>query len=181
MGVSCLISRLGPLDRHFDWVVLYLKSRADGNRNVQEALESREPQVSWDPSYVLAMIRLQDGWLFWPYSFSISPSILKTDGSHLEGRKLSVMLQALTIFSFKVLIQLYRLSFITHKHPSDGGVVAPATDAKNCLFLIIPQFFDHLPPLLVIGLRGRVLGEAFLPPSYIFFGSAGNGMSTRDR
>lgn len=66
--------------------ILDLKSNTNVNLNTQEALESQEPDPLASQSSVLAMILLKDVWLLWPYSFSISASIQKIDGSHLEGR-----------------------------------------------------------------------------------------------
>lgn len=126
------------------------------------------------PSYVLAMIRLQDIWLFWPYSFSISLPIHKMDDRHLEGSRLPIIPQVLTVFFF--------LNFSPTRHsllvntPRKVGSL-PRLPMQRLFIFNYPSVFDHLPPLLVIG---YVLADAFLPPSYIFFGSAGNDMSTHD-
>lgn len=47
-GVSCLISGLEQWDRHFYRYKSLLVSEME-SKKVQEALESRDPQVSWDP------------------------------------------------------------------------------------------------------------------------------------
>lgn len=67
--------------------------------------------VTWSPALLAARrICWSWSWLFWPYSFSISPSIQKMDCSHLEGKSL-VTLSSYTgldnFLFFFILLQLY--------------------------------------------------------------------------
>lgn len=114
--------------------------------------------VTWTPALLAARrIFWSECWLFWPYSFSISPSIQKMDCSHLEGRfGDSVIRQALTIFNFFFLLQLYIDCSWT---PLRWGVVA-------------------LPPLLLVNFLwsspnlarhcfARLCARQCLPPSFI--------------
>lgn len=85
-------------------------------------------------SFMLAMIWLQDIWLFWPYSFSISPSNQKMDGSHLEGDFGDCHPTSLDNFHFFKFYSNY--TFIAHKHTWVEGL------------LIIPSFLIISHPCL---------------------------------
>lgn len=109
-------------------------------------------------SYMLAVIRLQDVWLFWPYSFSISPSIQKMDGSHLEGKSL-VTLPSYRPWLFQFFSFYSNCTLLAHKHTSDEGLLS----CRHCSLLIILQFLIISHPCLF----ARLCARQCVPPSFI--------------
>lgn len=127
-------------------------------------------------SHTLAMIRRQDVRLFWPYSFSISPSIQKMDGSHLEGKSW-VTLSSYRPATFSFFLPFYSSCTCTAvKHTSNEGLLP----CHHCSLLIIPPVLIISHPLPVVGFHADVLGSAFLPPSYIISRWVENDASVHD-